>query len=105
MHLKSSDPKAADIMHVVCNGKRVTMAVELDTDEGWVDVMLPKVDETKAELVESGGIEKVSSRYFETDKDGKPVERVPAASVEWETKRIYGEVQVVFREDSEPSSH
>lgn len=101
MHLKSSDPRAADIVHVICNGKRVNMAVELDTDEGWVDVMLPKVDEAKAEVVESGGIDKVSDRYFETDKEGNPVEKVPAASVEWETKRIHGEVQVIFRNDIE----
>lgn len=104
MHLKSSDPRAADIVHVICDGKRVNMAVELNTDEGWVDVILPKVDETKAELVESGGLDKVSDHYFETDKEGKTAERLPATAVEWETKRLHGEVQVVFREDTKPSS-
>jgi len=104
MHLKSSDPRAADIVHVLCNGKRVNMAVELDTDEGWVDVILPKVD-PKAELVEAGGLDKVSDRYFEADKDGNPVEKTPAPSVEWETKRLHGEVKVIFREDTKPSSN
>lgn len=100
MHLKTSDPKAAEINHILLDGKRVVMVVELDTDEGWVDIILPKIDENKAELIEAGGADKVSDRYF--DKEGQ--EKVPAGSVEWETKRLFGKVEVDFREDSQPSS-
>jgi hypothetical protein len=74
------------------------MAVELNTEEGWVDVMLPKIDESKAELIE---MDKVSDRYF--DEDGQ--EKVPAGSLEWETKRLHGKVEVIFRDDAKPSSN
>ena len=98
MHLKSEDPRAADIQVVLVNGKRVATAVEFDTEEGWVDVIIPKIDPAKAELVE---MDKVSDRYF----DEKGVEQVPAPSLECETKRLHVTVEVIFREDPKPSSN
>ena len=97
MHLKVSDPKAAEIDSIFLDEKEVVMAVELNTDEGWVDVILPKIDESKAELVQ---MDKVADRYF--DKEG--TEKVPAASLEWETKRLFGKVEVNFRDDPQSSS-
>ena len=88
MHLKSEDPKAADIHVVILDGRRVTMAVEFDTDEGWVDVLLPKTDPVKEKLIEAGK---------------KTTEEIPTPSLEWETVRRFGKVEVIFH-DSPKSS-
>ena len=90
MKIKSEDPVAAEIVAVMVDGKRVPMAVELDTEEGWVDVMVPKVDESTATQ-----INKVSMPHA-LKKDGTI--KAPAESVEWEKKRIHGSVEVIVRD-------
>lgn len=81
MRIKAEDQKAADIIAILLDGKKVPGAAELDTKEGWVDVMVPK------QVAPAPGKEE------EVDIDTT----LPAPSVEWERKRLHGNIEVIWR--------
>jgi len=108
MRVLIDDPKAADVNVVLLDGKIVKMAIAFDTDEGWVDVMLPKKAQKEVMLgkqtKENYIPNLVTMPEFEKVKDEKTgeikeVPKVPATSVEWETKRLHGDVEIIWRKD------
>jgi hypothetical protein len=82
MKLHANQPEAAKILRVLVDGKPVAQAVSLDTEEGWVDILLPKVVKSK---------EYTTGQAVDITKDNSA-----ETELEWETKRLYGKVDVVF---------
>jgi len=80
MKLQVDQPEAAKVLRVLVDGKPVAQAVSLDTDAGWVDVVVPKVDD--AVSIEAGGRINIKEEFN--------------PEFEWETKRLFGKVEVVM---------
>ena len=74
------------IKWVTLDGKRVAMATLLDTEEGWIEVRVPHVQH--AAKVEAGKIVDISD------------ESAGQYQFDWETKRLYGKVEVIWHDDT-----
>jgi len=77
MRIKATDSKAAKIQAVFVNNKRVVMPVELDTEQGWVDVLVP---ELPLAIDSSPGDEKADGEFS------------------YKTIRLRGEVKVIWNQ-------
>ena len=71
------------VQKILLNGIRQKTAVELDTEEGWVDVLIPKIE---------NAIQAVSGRAIEVP-DALP-------EFDWEKKRLFGKVEVIWDKDA-----
>ena len=91
MRINADDEEVVKyIKEVSVNGKRVAMATLIDTEEGWVEVKIPHIQ--KAAKLEAGNQVDISD-----DNAGQ-------TQFDWETKRLYGKVEVVWHDDT-PTSY
>jgi hypothetical protein len=96
MRLHIDDKPASLIKGVFLDGKKVTTAVEFDTDAGWVKVLIPKVpppvDEKLWQKEPGNFIPDVAT--LKDDQDGN--KESATADFDWEEKILHGKVTVVF---------
>lgn len=87
MRINADDEEVVQyIREVTVDGKRVAMATLIDTEEGWVEVKVPHIQ--KAAVLEAGKDVDISD-----DNAGQ-------TQFDWETKRLYGRVEVVWHDDT-----
>ena len=76
MHLKATDPQSEQVVLVKVNDKVVKLPVELDTEEGWVDCVVPDVNGAP---------------------EGVHVAREDCDPSEWVITRLHGQVEVIWK--------
>ena len=95
MRIKYTDPEADNIDAVYINGQRLAMCVEADDKEGWARVLLPPERvSTPAEVLEQIAKEKNQNKKTKFLTVGDPID-----INEWIETTLYGEVDIVFREE------
>lgn len=75
MRLKAQSKEAERVAAILLDGKIVSNVVELDTDEGWVDVAIPSFYDEPVTM-ETGEVREL-------------------ATFEWVIKRLFGKVEIV----------
>ena len=89
MRLTIDDKEAQDVLAVTLNGKRVAMPVAFDTDEGWVDALVPQIENVA--IVKEGDT---------IDINNNP--NYDAPLYDYITKRFNGDVKVIWNKDKGP---
>lgn len=84
MKLKGTDPKAAEVLAVFVDNKRILCPLEFDTEEGWVIAAVPILPDI---VRETGKINP------DTDNPEDP-----ALNLQWGSQVFRGKVEVIFRE-------
>jgi hypothetical protein len=87
MRINATDEEVVKYIRTIkLDGKRVATALEVDTEEGWIDVVVPKVKSAKSfRAGETVDISNDDEGQFEFD---------------FERKRIFGKVEVVWHDDT-----
>lgn len=83
MRFKAEDEVAKKVQAVFINNKRVAMPVELDTDQGWVDVLVPVVPQSSVDIRDRS----VAAKVEDTSEP---------ANFEYKRVRLNGSVHVVW---------
>jgi len=83
MRIKANQEEATKVSFVTVDNKRVERVYEVDDDEGWVDVLLPKLPKDTLEA-------NPTEAFDETIID--------VGECDWEIKRLKGQVVIHFNE-------
>lgn len=84
MRFKATDPEAKNVKAVRLDGKLVTTAIEVDTDEGWIKSIVVDTDGT---LLKADDTVDINADNQRVTGDGE---------VSFKTVQRFGKVEVLF---------
>jgi hypothetical protein len=84
MKLTMKDEESKKVKAVLVDGKRVVMPIAFDTDEGWVDVLVPNIQ--KEQSIRAGS---------QVD-----IENAGTTELDWQNQRIQGKIEVLWYENT-----